>query len=126
MEKRVGRYRLGPRWVELFLVSGDSGGFISCPPSGITRVEVCWNHDWRESMSVLLHEAIELAITDIRGRFAPSPDYGNENSGYLFSFNHVQFSEAIGRVAMFVHGCLGDFGRAWKKFEKPKPKKRKK
>lgn len=50
----------------------------------------------------------------------PSADWGGDTSNYTFVFNHHQFSDACGRVAMFLKECLSVLAKEWKKVNKTK------
>ena len=124
MHRRVGKYRVGSRWVELFLVDGLDGRFATAPPSGITLIEIGSEGQWHETVSTLIHESTELALLDCQARFAPSPDYANSNDGYLFVCDHLTFGEATARVGIFVAACLPDMLKTYKQL-KAGPRRRK-
>lgn len=116
----IGSYRLGPHAVQLVLREDDGGEFYLVPESGhAPRIKVGADHkDWGEMVSVLHHEAMELAMTMTGVRYQPAPDFANDHGAYLFVMTHAQFSEAGARTGRFLSDCLPDLARAWKKWRK--------
>lgn len=120
----VGSYQLGPQSVQLVLREGIGGEFYTVPKVGSTpRIKVGYGDPgdgWYRVVEVLHHEAMELAMTLAGVRFAPAPDFGNENGSYLFVMTHTQFSEVGARTGQFLAASLPDLGRAWGKWRKRK------
>lgn len=122
--KKVGRYDLGGNKVELFLdLSTGSGSFNSFGQDDRPAVIVGTQGGWSQFVEVLVHELAEYALTDIRCRFRPSPDYSQGTDSYTFSCDHRQFSEMAARVGYFLAECLPIASRVFKKYNKKKPRK---
>lgn len=129
---RIGIYQLGPMKVRLELV-GDWGGSFSTnveTKDELPVIRVGYGEGkWGRIVEILLHEAFEFAAFHCGCRFAPAPDYGNEQSGYTFIIQHVHFSEIAARAGMFMADSLPalahEFNR-WRKLAnaRPRPKRR--
>lgn len=120
--KLIGCYDLGPQSVKLWLRAGRGGEFDLVPASGrVPRITVgadCGG--WFGTVGVLQHEVMEFAMVMGGLRFAPAPDYGQDNGGYTFVMTHTQFSEASARTGMFIAAALPDLATAWNKWRKRK------
>jgi hypothetical protein len=122
--KKVGRYHLGIRDVDLYWRRGTGGDFdCAAKPGGLAELVVGIDAEhWDEVVAALLHEAEEMTLTDLCCRFRPTPDYGASQGGYLFVLDHEQFCEAMGRVAVLVAGALPALAAAYKKNRKQRPR----
>lgn len=116
----VGCYDFGVGQCELVLRAGIGGEFYVVPePHRCPRIKVGADYDeWREVMSCLLHEIIELQMTLTGCRYNPAPDCARDHASYLFLMTHPQFSEVCARSAFFISEALPDLAKAWKKWKK--------
>ena len=119
-QKIVGVYDMGIDQTQLVLREGFGGEFWVTPEKGhVSRIKVGADYKyWHEVVSVLLHESFELAMTRAGVRFSPAPDYGHDMAGYLFAFNHPQYSDICGRVGTYMSDALPDLAREWKKWRR--------
>lgn len=116
----IGRYQLGFRMVEVFILpEGFGGSFSLCPKKGDSLMEIGMAYDYRsESYGVLLHEAMEAALTDAECSFKPNAFEQDASDIRRFFFDHNQFTEAIARTNWFLCQLREDFDAAWKKVAK--------
>ena len=121
-QKIVGSYLLGDEYVELVMREDTGGEFYLTPEDGhIARIKVGADYEsWDDVVRTLLHEALELAAARIGARYYPQDDHGGDTHNYLFVMSHGDFSDACGRVAMFLVSALPDVSGAWKKWAKQK------
>lgn len=126
---KVGLFGLGMRKVLLTLRPGEGRGawFSTFNDDGIAEIAVGVDKDsdWPGLCGALLHEATELAYTEMGLRYGNAPDFSNDTGNYLFSMTHTQFSEATARVGVFMSFALVEFSTAVTKYQKGKPKPRK-
>jgi len=116
----IGAYELGMHEVQLVLREGTGGEFYFKPERGhIARIKVGADAGWNHCVSALLHEAFEMSMTVSHCRFAPAPDYGQDQACYQFIMTHSQFSDITARTAIFMSTALPDLSRAFKAFHKP-------
>lgn len=115
MKKTAGKYNLGPHKVEVILNFASSDGFFSTygGDKDNTFIEIGCRLDWARTMTVLIHEVLELAFADMNGRFVPCPDYAEASDGYIFHMNHPAFSEASARVGYFLANSLPDISKVY-------------
>jgi hypothetical protein len=119
MKKTVGIYDLGLHAVKLILdFSKEGGHFTTDSKEHICEITVGANQRWEYVMQVLMHEAFELSLLEVRGRFRYTPDNAGSSDSYVFHFDHNQFSEAAARVGTFVSECLPAMGKVYNKFRK--------
>ena len=115
----VGTYPMGYEQVELVLREGSGGEFWLTPaPGKVPRAVVGVESSWSESMASLLHELLEMALTQAGRRFSPDPQVFGSHDLSTFVIDHPEFCEVVSRVATVLAACLPDFGAAWKKFRK--------
>lgn len=115
--KYIGKYDLGLHICDLYIDPNISDGRFTCvhEATGRTRIVVgTRGSSWLYIVSVLQHEALELAFTVMGLRFTPCPDYSNDNGGFQFIMTHTQFSEASARAAYFIAAALPDLKKALK------------
>lgn len=126
MTKRIGRYELGIRTVELVCKDAAGGEFyMHHKPSGLARIVVGFGErSWGAVVGILLHEAYELAAADHGCRFNPAPDYSWDAANYSFAMTHQQFAEITARVGIFMSDCLPALSSAYNRRKKPAPKGR--
>lgn len=117
MGKKIGRYHLGIRDVDVYGRKGTGGEFFSASESnGIAEIHIgLSDKPWPGIVNALLHEAMELTLSDMRCRWRPTPDYSNDHSNYFFVATHEQFSEALGRVAYFLSESLPELAKVYKR-----------
>jgi hypothetical protein len=108
MRKRIGRFELGCRSVDLYVdVDTDGGSFNLAPDTGIAEIVVgTSSDDWRRIVSNLAHESSEAAMSEMGLRYCQSPDYSRDNGGWLLVMTHTQFSEAMARASHFMADAL--------------------
>lgn len=123
MTAKVGRYELGTWTVTLYLNPNEGGGSFDAVSDGI-EIVVGGKRPWAGVVGVLVHEAMELCLSDMRARFKPDIDYADSADGYLFAMNHEQFSEACARVGIFVASCINDLCDAYRRSKRPRKVKR--
>lgn len=115
--KFLGTFSIGFDPVGLFVDPKDSGGSFIIPLDGtLPQITVGLENDtWAETLSVLIHEAMEFALEKKNCRYEPSQDLGRDHAHYLFCLDHQQFSDACARVAVFLDQAQGRVEAAWKK-----------
>lgn len=115
-QRIVGSYLLGDEYVELVLREDTGGEFYLTPEDGhIARIKIGAGYlAWPDVVRTLLHEAMELALARIKVRFYPEDDHGGDTHNYLFILSHGDYSDACGRVAVFLVAALPDLSAAWK------------
>lgn len=118
----VGTYYIGRDQVELVLREDTGGEFYVLPEKGvIPRIKVGADYtEWKEVVSVLLHEAQELLLERLRCRYELSDSMSNDHSQYTFVLPHLTFSELNVRLADFLVDALPDLAKAWEKWKKEK------
>lgn len=116
---KVGTYRIGPGYVDLWVVSGEDGYCTTSDEHGKRpRIEIGADGPWAQTVGTLLHEAVELVTIEMGLRYRPDPDYGNGQDAYAFHFAHPQFTELCARVGMFLTDALPAFSKAYKHRQK--------
>lgn len=122
--KKVGRYHLGIRDVDLYLRSGHGGDFESASEkNGIAEINIGASpRRWADVVSVLVHESAEMVLSDLHRRYRHSTDYADDHASYLFVINHSEFAEAMGRVGWFLSAALPNLAAAYKKNRKRRPR----
>lgn len=118
-QNKIGRYQLGTRNVDLFWRKEGGGSFAAAPlDNGAAKMTIGFEGEWADVVTALLHESTEMAMYDCRCRWRPSPDFGNDHGGYLFTMTHEQFCEVTGRVAYFLKDCFSSVAKAYRKHKK--------
>lgn len=118
----VGNFSAGNRSVDLFAVTDSKDGFFSLN-SGKAKpayIEVGIDNSWDRVTHVLLHEIFELVMTDASHRYAPVPDHGTDNGGYLFNFDHTQYSHLTAKAGEFLSEALAALVKVYNKNHKRK------
>jgi len=121
MKKQIiGIYEIGYERVQVVFRAGLGGEFYLCPRDGkIPRIVIGADQDrWSEVVTVLLHEAMEMIILRVGGRYKPTNRIMSDHGCYLFCFDHDQFSDACARVGEFMASALPEVGTAWKKWKR--------
>lgn len=114
--RRVGIYELGYEKVALVVNPNAKGGsFNFCDPKlGVSRIVVGLDYlHFHHVLNVLVHEALEFALTRLGARYTPSQDLAGDMGAYHFSFGHTTLSEASFMVAEYVHEALGPLRGQW-------------
>ena len=116
---KVGTYSFYGHNIDLYLRDGWGAELDSRPTDdGLPRIVIgAAPSTWGEVLGCLLHEAQEFAYIYEHGRFTRSDAVAEDSAGYIFMFDHRQFSEATARVGLFVAWVEKDLKRAWKKYE---------
>jgi len=122
--KSIGIFEIGYDRTEVF-VDKDSydGSFTFLPKEGYSQIVIgLANNSWMDILQIVLHEAFEFAFAKSGCRFDKSNDLGNDHSGYMFFFNHPQFSNACGISADFLYNVNSKLYSEWCKVHKKKVK----
>jgi len=119
-KKLIGKYLFGGRFIELY-TTDEWGADFTFASEGQRLPSICIGFSgasWEDIVKRLLHEMFEFAYSEMNCRYNASHDYGNDHGGYIFVYNHVQLSDACGRVAQLMAVCLPDLAKAWAKRSK--------
>jgi hypothetical protein len=121
-QKILGCYKIGWEQVQIVCREGFGGEFYLIPENGsVPRIKIGMDYsEWGHVLSVLLHEVQEFVLTRISCRYENSNDYGNENSGYIFFFDHTKFTDMCARTAEFLVNCTPDLADVWNEWKKNK------
>lgn len=96
--------------------SGDGAFYLQPDGESTGIIEVGLEQEcWHEVFNVLLHEAMEYALTRRSCRYVVSGTQCTDASDFLFQFNHPEFSRVVSDVAAFVAEAQGP---VQKEFEK--------
>lgn len=116
----VGRFRLGHRWVQLYVMPDSNGGTGEFAPQDpqICTIKIGVSDPWNDTVGTLLHEAAEVVMHDLRHAYkhAGSVDFGTGT--FIFHMDHVQYSEVMQRVGHFIAAALPRFSAYYKRFHK--------
>lgn len=115
-QRVVGVYEFGHEQVEVVLREGTGGEFYSIPEKGkVPRIKVGADcQAWDQVVTVLFHEAMELAAHREGCRFDRSDELSRDHCGYIFLMTHPQFSNCCARVGELASSCLPDLATKWK------------
>lgn len=122
-EVKIGVYRLGWRFIELWVDPTWLGGRVitgPAPESTITRMIIGLNDHWKGVVGVLTHESVEIAAWDMGTQYRKSGEYSETTNGYYFMFDHQQFTEIADRAGYFMAQVLPDLSTAYRKLTKKK------
>lgn len=118
MTKEIGTYELGYDNVRLFLVKGRSGNFSLNPGKQLPCITIGGEYaKWSDLYNILLHEAMEFALTRGGHRYANTQDLSCETGAFLFMFTHAQYSDCCAKASEFLVSCHKDLKIAWVKFK---------
>lgn len=119
-QKIVGVFSFGFEDCQLVLREGTGGEFYNCPGKGeIPRIKIGADvKEWKDIVSVLLHEATEFSMNRLRCRYNRDYDMGFDHAGYMFILDHPTFSDCCARVGEFISLSLPTLAREWEKFKK--------
>lgn len=113
----IGVYDLGYENVQLVLREGHGGEFYTNPEKTLPRIKIGGDYpDWQDIQTVLLHEALEFALTRGGHRFADSQDLSNDLAAFVFHFSHSEFSDCCAKAAEFMTLSYTDLKTAWLKW----------
>jgi hypothetical protein len=120
----VGNFSVGNRSVDLFADPNSRDGHfnLNSDKPKPARIEVGIDKGWDRVTHVLLHEVFELVMTDAGHRYAPVPDYGMDNGGYYFHFDHTQFSHLTAKAGEFLSLALPALAKIYDKVDKKRKK----
>jgi len=127
-QKIVGVYEFGYDQVQIVLREGTGGEFWMIPEKGsLPRIKIGADCElWRQVIEVFFHEAFEIAMTRSQLRYRQHDAMGMGHDGYIFFFNHNQFTDLCSRVGELSANALPDLSRAWGKWNKKNNKSGKK
>lgn len=117
---KIGEYDLGIRMVVVTADPSISGGSFNCVSSdhGKAEIVVGFKCDkWQDVISIFMHEALEMAYSDLAVRFKPCPDFAGATDGYVFMMDHNRFSEAVARVGWMTASVFRDLADAYRKHQ---------
>lgn len=131
---KICRTQCGWRPVEVWAMPDLRGGNytmeVDRDPS--TRIEIGMDErNIREAWGTLVHEAMELILSDECVRFKKTDLFEpNCSDSFWFIFNHNQFTEACAKLGWFLYNAAPEFNKAYKtcydaKWRKKKLTKRK-
>lgn len=119
-DKLIGVFPLGSFNVRLYWMESSGGDFtfrtdkVSTP-----EIRIGFDYDeWYDLLRVILHELLEFEIAHMGLRYSQSVDWGCDQSGYIFLFNHPQLSEVCGRIAFFMAQAIPEIQKKWKAYRK--------
>lgn len=113
--KKIGQYGLGPETIHVYADPSSKGGSLHSLESGGVKVVVGTDQEWPNTIGVLVHELVELALSQLRCRWVPDIDLALASDGYLFTADHAEFSEACARVGKAMSYILPDLSREYKR-----------
>lgn len=124
MRHHIGKFRLGYKFVELYIHDDDDGGTLYvCGPNDNNEISIgCKGFNDQNTQGVLLHEAIEMEMVDQGLGYIVLGAYNNQTPDCRsFLMNHQQYQEVIDRVGYFIKNSHEAF---WKKYEQLKREQR--
>lgn len=105
--KSIGIFDLGIRTVQVFVDPKSHNAnfsFVHEDTKGQSRMVIGIKDErFRDAWNNAIHEGAEMAFTEMRLRYTPSPEVGNDNGAYFFVMDHTAFSEAMARLAVFTN-----------------------
>ena len=117
---------LGLENVDLFGISDTAGGSVVINPDdgNKTFIEVgLINKDWDFTVSILLHETLELLMIRTFAAYRNIGQLYASPSSRLFVLSHDQLDDICDKQAVFVAAALPKLAAAWKKHKKKGKKK---
>ena len=116
---KIGTYQLGYRWVDLFADPTAEGARFNSMPDGKRHASITVGMGYTSSgrpWGHLIHEVVEFALSEIRGRFVYSDVFDDRATDtVVFHFDHNQLNELAARVGWFAQKCLRDFEKAYRR-----------
>jgi hypothetical protein len=115
MKEQLGVFEIGWENVLLIVDAETTGGsFTMCPKESVPEISIGIKYDkFQHVLGVLIHEAMEFALTRLQARYSPSLEIAGDHSAYLFSFNHVVLSESSYMVAEYINSAIEPLRKAW-------------
>jgi len=114
----VGVYELGYDNIRLIISSGRSGKFSLNPNKTIPCIIVGGEYvKWEDFYAVVLHEALEFALTRGNCRYINTQDLSCDSGAYVFACTHSQFSDCCAKAAEFLATSHKDLRLAWLRFK---------
>lgn len=120
-ESVIGKFQIGFDNVELAVNAEHGGEFRTHPQS---RITVGLGSSWVDTVDTLLHEVMEYAIDTLCARYSKSNSFSADHSSYLFSMDHVTFSDACARTSMFIVPAIPILKTAWDAYHSPRRAKK--
>jgi hypothetical protein len=119
-QKIVGTYLIGSEQCQLVLREGDGGEFYNTPEIGhIPRIKIGADYrNWRDVITVLIHETFEFCMNRIKSRYECTEDFGRSQGGYMFMFDHNQFCDIAARSSEFITAALPELAKSWRQWKK--------
>lgn len=116
--KLVGTYRLGVDGVRVYIGYSDDGGgasftFDPAKGDGAALVVNCVGRPWKDTVSSLLHEALESLLHRRGSGYSATLAPREFVSGYLFVVPHQTFDQCCDFAGEFLADCLPDMCAAW-------------
>ncbi len=116
----VGTYSIGYEHVKLYFIRGLDGEVLNSSdenPIPIINIGIDCD-EWRDVVSIIMHEAMEFVIDRQFARYEPSANISRDADQCIFVMTHQQFSDCCARVADFIAKALPDAEKKWKNFKK--------
>lgn len=105
MTKLIGKYELGLRDFKLYASTHHCSGSANLRNC---EIFVGCSAEWKDTVNVLMHEALEVALIDNNCRYVPNMNYGQSDDQFMFIMSHPQFSQSVAQAAEFVTQVLPD------------------
>ena len=117
--KYIGTYELGYENVDLYLMDGRGGSLRFTPDEkALPRIALGGAYsDWQDIYTVLMHEAMEFALTRGGCRYGDSQDLSNDTGAFVFFLTHTQFADVCSKATEFMVACHKDLHKAWIKYK---------
>jgi hypothetical protein len=113
-QKFVGHYLLGAFNVEVYLRDGSGGEFYYAPePAALPRLKAGIEGGWYQVFAVVLHEAAEFSLSNIRCRYQHD-DTQLSSDRFVFHANHYEFSTMTNDVGAFLASMTPDLAKAYR------------
>lgn len=118
----VGKYQLGWRSVEFYVMPYENGGWFQAVPGDGRDSQMhigLYYERWEDVLEVLLHEAHEFNMSDLNCAYRPNNVYAdNCSDGVYFMMDHNQHTEACARSAYFMSSVIEPLRKWWDKVRK--------
>lgn len=129
MIRKVGKFKLGWRWIYLYTDSELSGGLFQYTPKDdeTAKMVVGLNSArYSQTFESLIHEAFEAVLNDMELVYCNYGHYSWDTGSRWMWMDHERFSEACSRVAEFILETEKEIKQAWMHNSKEKRVPRKK
>lgn len=113
-EYQIGRYQLGWRMVNLYVMPDRTGAWFNlCRNKREAEIHCGLDcHDPAEAFAWLCHEVLEMAMDDERCAFRPKAFVDSASDLYRFVMDHNEFTEVAAKASFFIYVCMADFKKA--------------